>query len=828
MSLLDCIDNAEKEGPDNGGLTKEQAKKARKLFEEFESKNSKDMNMGPDEANAKAGRDTFDVLEREAKQNKRRMILQRAAQRRVLNNIKNYKGRNIGEGLVAHLERDGRGGTPFSNVAGRAAVIRGMAHSIMSDVIERLRKTKVLGRTTGEARATARTMVREIFGENTGDAAAKELAQAWQKAAEFLRIKFNQAGGDIPKRSDWGMPQVHDNSSVRQAGSKVWKDFIIPLLDREKMISFRTGKPMSDAEFDEVMSEIWETIATDGFSKVKETSVAGQGKSLAKRRQDHRFLVFKDADSFMKYNEEFGGGDVFSVMMNHIEGMSKDVAMLQILGPNPNSTIKFMKTQVTKIAKEADAKNNNSKASSKLPAKFEQFDEMFEYLTGKSHIPANEPVARGFAGLGNFLTAAYLGSTSILAIATDPNFTRIARRMAGMSVLTSSLKKSLGMMTSGKMTKKQAIRIGLIAENWSAAAYGQARYAGEILGGKVSEAISNAAMNISLLSPFTQAGRWAFGMEFMGFIADNAKVPYAKLNQAFKDTLNKFGITESEWAQLKKVKQYDYKGSKFLRPDEIMEVNEELSYKVLEMIQGMTNLAVPVSSVRGRTTLVGKSKGGTIIGEIARSFAMFKSFPITFFQNNIMAAVFQKGKARKASIAADLLITSTALAALSIQVREMSKGRDPRDMTDSRFWGQSLLTGGGLGILGDFLFANTNRFGGGLTETLSGPRAGFLNDLRDLTVGNIQQLAQGEDTKVGRETVEFLGRNAPGASTWYLRLAIDRLVLDQLQLMADPDAHKRFRRIERKRQREYGQEYFWRPGELTPERSPDIQAVTGE
>lgn len=828
MSLLDCINNAEKEGPDNGGLTKEQAARARQLFKEFKENNAKDMKMGPDEADAKAAKDTFDVLEYEAKQKKRRLVLQRAAQNRVLNNIKSYKGKNIGEAMVAHLERDGRGNTPFSNVAGRAAALRGMAHAIMSDVIEQLRKTSVLGRTTKQNRAKSEAMVREIFGENTGDAAAKDLAKAWKKAAEFLRLKFNEAGGDIPKREDWGMPQVHDNDAIRKAGKDTWKEFILPLLDREKMVSFKTGKAMSDAEFDEVMSEIWETIATDGFSKIKETSVAGQGKSLARRRQDHRFLVFKDADSFMKYNEQFGGGDVFSVMMNHIEGMSKDVAMLQILGPNPNSTVSFMKTQVTKMAKEVDAKRGNNNASKKVAFKIYQFEAMFDYLTGKSQIPVNEFIGRSFAGLSNLLTAAKLGSTTLVALATDPNFSRIAKRMAGMPILRSSLAKSIGMLTAGKMTKKQAIRLGLIAENWSSVAYGQARYGGEIIGSKVSEAITNTALNVSLLSPFTQAGRWAFGMEFMGFIADNAKLPYAKLNQQFRQTLDQFGISEAEWGQMKTFEQYDYKGAKFLRPDEIMETNQELAFKVLEMVQYMTNLAVPVASVRARTTLIGKTRPGTFSGEIARSFAMFKSFPVTFLQNNIMAALFQKGKARRAGIAADLLISSTILAAFAMQMREMSKGRDPLDMTTPEFWGTASLVGGGFGIYGDFLFADTNRFGGGLTETIAGPKVAFLNDIRDLTVGNFQQFVQGEETRFGREVVNFAGQNLPGGSTWYLRAATERLVLDQLQLMVDPDARKRFRRMEKSRRRDYDQEYFWRPGETAPRRLPDVQAVTGD
>jgi hypothetical protein len=828
MSLLDCINNAEKEGPDNGGLTKEQAQKARKLFQEFESKNSKDMNMGPDEANAQAARDTFDVLEREAQQNKKRMILQRAAQNRILKNIESYQGKNIGEAIVSHLERDGRGNTPWSNVMGRAAVIRGMAHAKMADVIEKLRKTKILGRTTRKARAKSINMVREIFGEATEDASAKSLAAAWKETAEFLRIKFNQAGGDIPKRSDWGMPQVHDSTAVRLAGAKAWKEFILPLLDVEKMVSFRTGKPMSEAEFDEVLSEIWETISTEGWSKISETSVAGQGKSLSKRRQDHRFLVFRDADSFMKYDESFGSGDIFDLMMSHIDGMSKDIAMLQILGPNPTSTVRVMQNKVRKMAAQTDAKNKNSKATNALARKIKQFDDMYNYITGKTNQPANEFLARSFAGLGNFLTSAQLGSVSLLAITTDPNYTRITKRMAGMSQLKSAVFASLKMLTANKTTKKQAIRMGLIAEHWSAAAYGQARFTAEFMGGKVSEMISNAVLNASLLSPFTQAGRWAFGMEFMGFIADNAKVPYAKLNDAFKDTLGRYGITESDWAKMPSFKQYDFKGSKFLRPDDMLATESDLAYKVLDMIQDQTNYAVPVASVRARTTLIGSSQPGSYTGIMSRSFAMYKSFPVTFMQRNIMAAITQKGAPRKASIAGDLLISSTILAALGMQMREVAKGRDPRDMTDERFWGSAMLSSGGLGIWGDFLFSGRNRFGGGLTETIAGPQFGFLNDLANLTIGNVFELAMRKETNFGKESVNFFGRYLPGNSLWYARLGFERSVLDRLREWADPEASQKFREIERKRQREYGQEYFWRPGELTPERSPNIQAVTGD
>ena len=824
MSLLDCINNAQRDGD----ITKEQANRAKDLYIEFRASNETAKKMGPDAADAQAGRDTFDALEFEAIQQKRRVILQRARQINLLKDIDSFKGNNDGEALVSLLERDGSGRAPYGNVAARQDSVRGYAHSLMDSILGDLRKTNTLGRTTSANKAKSDDMVREIFGENTGNQAAREMAQAWKKASNWLRTSFNAAGGAIAERLDWGMPQVHDNAAVRKAGKEAWKRTILPLLDEAKMISFRTEKPMTVLELDEALDEVWETIATEGFSKISPTSVGGQGKSLARRKTDSRFLVFKDADSWMKYQEDFGGGDAFSIMMSHIDTMSRDVALLEVLGPNPNSTIRYLKTQLEKRARDKDAASGKSNASEKLKPKLKQFDDMFDYITGSAHDPVNGMWARTFAGLGNLLTAAYLGSTSILAMAVDPNSTRIAKRMAGMNVLQSSLKQSFSMMTANNMTKRQAIRLGLIAENWSSVAYGQARYANEGLRSGITDRISNVAMNMSLLSPFTQAGRWAFGMEFTGFIADNARKSFDKLSPEFRDTLERYGVTADDWSKLADIEPYQFKGASFLRPDDIMAKDRAVAFKILEMIQGMTNLAVPVASVRARTSLTGGTRGGTVIGEIARSFAMFKNFPVTYFNNNIKAAMSQKGVSRKVAIGADLMISATAMAALSIQLREITKGRDPVAMDTPEFWGKAILASGGLGIFGDFLFAGVNRFGSGIAETISGPRVGFISDVQELTVDNLVQAFQGKDTKILSELVDFGGRYAPGASTWYLRLAIDRTILDQLRLMTDPDAHKRFRRIERNYMRDYDQEYWWRPGDSQPSRSPDISNVMGD
>lgn len=90
------------------------------------------------------------------------------------------------------------------------------------------------------------------------------------------------------------------------------------------------------------------------------------------------------------------------------------------------------------------------------------------------------------------------------------------------------------------------------------------------------------------------------------------------------------------------------------------------------------------------------------------------------------------------------------------------------------------------------------------------------------------RITQGKDANIGGDLVNFLKSYTPGSSIWYTRLAFERLVADQLQLMADPKASRRFRRMIRKRRRDLKQSYWWQPGDAAPDRAPDIAAAAGE
>jgi hypothetical protein len=157
-----------------------------------------------------------------------------------------------------------------------------------------------------------------------------------------------------------------------------------------------------------------------------------------------------------------------------------------------------------------------------------------------------------------------------------------------------------------------------------------------------------------------------------------------------------------------------------------------------------------------------------------------------------------------------------------MQAKQIAKGKDPRDPADPKTWGSAFMQGGGAGIYGDFFFSDMNRFGGGVTKTLLGPTAGLLDDASKLTIGNLQQLAKGEDTELAAEAVSFGSRYLPGGSLWYTRLVLEREVFDQLALAADPSGSRRSFKRKEQRARDEASGYWWRPGQQAPDRAPEI------
>jgi hypothetical protein len=277
----------------------------------------------------------------------------------------------------------------------------------------------------------------------------------------------------------------------------------------------------------------------------------------------------------------------------------------------------------------------------------------------------------------------------------------------------------------------------------------------------------------------------------------------------------------------------DIDGARFLSVQNIARLDHPRAAEVASAIHRMVlterDYAVVTSDPRTRAYLQQGTQAGTVSGELMRFLGMYKAFPVTVMTTHLARGLGRQGAGGKAAYLGKFFIGLTVLGMGAWQAKQMARGKDPVTMdptTDAgrKAWGAAMLQGGGAGILGDFLFADQSRFGHGLAETLAGPAVGLVSDVVRLGIGNAQKGLAGEETTFLLDALKFGARYTPGSSLWYTRLALERTVLDQLALM-DPDTRQGFARLERKARQDFGQGYWWRPGQMAPDRAPEISKV---
>lgn len=738
------------------------------------------------------------------------------------------KGMKPWEVPAALLEGDDR--FPFANVQTRHERILGQLHAMIESGLEKYRP-----RLAGIIHPIAGmdNLVRESFGEATGDASAKEIAAEFAKAAGHARQRANSAGASLHQMEKWHLPQMHDRLKLREVGKEAWTQQHMGWLDWDTM-KHPSGNEILPAERQGVLDAVYDTLVSRGDNKIKPG--AQRSENLAARLSHERFLHYKDADSWLAANRLYGDGDGFHQMLSYLDGMARSVALMEVLGPNPTAMKAFVEQSVRKAAADLETASSTPKKGRSpvddADKALGQFDEMYAVLTHANAMGEADGWGHTMAGLRNIISSAVLGSATLAAIPGDLLLTKHVALFNKLPV-SGHIRQYLKLMNpASSADRRMAVRSGLIAESASAIALGHQRYFGAIAGPQLSRRISDTTMRLSLMSPHTQAAKWAFGMETMGAFADFAGKMFDAL--PFKEMLDRHGITGADWDIFRATPAYDHKGGKFLRPDDVLARTDlddrtagGVADKFMDMILYERKYAVPESSIRARQFLVSDTRGGTMAGEVLRSVAMFKNFPVTIMLSHMTRGMQQATYAGRAAYLGSFFTVLTVGGALAVQANEIASGRDPMNMADPRFWGKAALKGGGLGYLGDFMFSELNRYGSGLQDMVAGPVVQFASDLRNLTVGNLAEAIEGKDTKAAKELAAFGTRYAPGSTLWYLKLAFRRIISEQLQAEADPAAHQRFREIEHKALKDYGQEHWWSPGETKPDRGPNMKAAFG-
>ncbi len=671
-------------------------------------------------------------------------------------------------------------------------------------------------------------IIRMVLGEralNPENAKLKAVADSITDSFDYMHKRF-KAGGGVIGKIDRYFPQIHEGQLIREVSFDDWYSFLRPRIDLDRMTDLDTGLPFTEMRLKTVLEETYNNIITGGLHSLQKQEIGTfrPKKDISLRRENSRFIHFKDADSFLDYNRAFGVGDerLTDLVLNHVKSMSRDIGLLEMMGPKPKDMAQFLLFQMA------------IKGSPETSIRWSEG--MFKVLTGSANAGVDSRYTRTLGTIQNFLRSALLGSASISAI-SDTVFLAAAARAKGLPTIKVMNRYLKLMNPLSSADRTLAKRHGYLMEVMSSSIGADARFAGETLGGratnwldKSSSRVANFTNRASGLQAMTKAASDAISLEFEATLAEtvlNTK-NFNNIPKEFRSALLEHGIGEKEWGILKKVNVLEEPntGTKFLRSQDIVSTKGldsleamDVANKLDDMISGLRNLVTNEPSLRTKSiaTAFGARRDNALRWMSSSAF-MFKSFPVTVLFNHIIPSL---QKARKGELEQLMIIGlgTTSLGYGALQLKEITKGKQPKEL-NGKLLIASLLQGGGLGLFGDFLLADYSRFGRSPLSELGGPIAGLADDLYRATKGQFDRFLDGKDPNFKRDIFRIIKRNLPGVSLWYSRLVLERLLLDQIEKQIDPDYDRRTRRYERKINKEFGQKFWWRPGRLEPTEAP--------
>lgn len=670
-------------------------------------------------------------------------------------------------------------------------------------------------------------IIRERFGENTGEPLAKNISDKMGEVFEGMRERFNRSGGNIGKLDDWGLPQTHNFEKMLKAGKEAWVNKTEQFINPEKYVH-EDGSYYSQQEIRSLLEYAFDTLTSSGANKTEIGRQSFGGKTkVTSRHSESRVLHFKDADAWLDYQADFGGMQFVDLVEAHVNGLSKDIALVENLGSNPrNSMLILMDAAKNKDWQNGIDSNKAKKARIRAQG---MFDEFMGTNTPQSEVLANLGVAYrslnvasmlGGTTLSSLADQAMIGKTAnIHGIAWHKTFGELLTQLNPKNSEDRQLAHSLGLATEEMLGS-----LGRWSDDGLTSVHGKSE--------KLARASNNLAtqvMRASGLNALTAASKVGFSkllMEKYGRLSRNKA--WSDLHIDDRELMSKTGLNESAWDVMQLAEPVvDRKGNQLMSARSIYEIPDEklLQYgdpkKVRDEVASQfqahlldeQGMAVVEAGLRERTLMNAGQRKGTGVGEIFKSMLQFKSFSAAFLLRHGSRAMSQPTLGSKAKYLGSLFVMTTLLGGLVVQLKELANGNDPLTVWDSEdpykgidFLKRSVVAGGGLPFLGDILVAGTDTSGRDAGDFIAGPFGADFKKILGLTVGKATQASNGVETNFGNEAFKFVKSKIPAQNLWYTKAAINRMIFDGMQDIIAPNYREK---LLKKAEHQHGRTRWW-------------------
>jgi len=682
-------------------------------------------------------------------------------------------------------------------------------------------------------------------GRYNGPPEVMDIAKAIHKWQEIARTGANDAGASIGKLDGYIIHQTHNADRIREAGPEVWRDDIASLLDWEKTADGRYETDIDGRE--RFLQGAFKDLSTGYHNHVDGTRepIMTRGTivgSTASGVSQPRTLHFKDADSWYQYHQKYGDSSIRESVASNLDHLANATGMMQILGPSAHSNLKRIVDVTLDRLRSAGRVDEMNKLQRSYEVGF--IHNCMMELDGSISRSGNPRLAKIFGTARDLLSTAQLGSSLFSQFADIPNAAAELRYQGHnyFSELFSEV-TNMGRYWGNNSQEMKQMWAGLGAYADDVLREFQSRWRVEDSTTRGTwHKVENAFYKLAGMEKWDQTHRKGVATKMAYHLAQDSVKSWDELKPQMRRVFSLAGIDADRWEVIRHADKITADSNTYLSPESVRNLPDGVirqyldargqSSTPIDIRMARNDIADRLSSwfwdrntyavispdVRTRAIMRQGLPSGTPIGEVVRSVGQFKSFTISEMQRTYAREVYGYGedtfwrgmRQRFSSFSGEsgfmpmvnMMAVGTLYGMFSLQSKELAKGRTLRDMRDPHTWVAAYAQSGGMGIYGDFLFGERSRFGGGPLVTALGPLVSSADELLDI----VQGIRDGDD--VASQLASFAWRHTPGNNLWFMRAAMNQLVMYRIQEALKPGY---LNRMEKRIGKQNDQNFLIRP-----------------
>jgi hypothetical protein len=656
------------------------------------------------------------------------------------------------------------------------------------------------------------------FGKSTFPEAEAD-AKAIREMLDFLRKWANRHGATIPDSPHNRLFQTHDAVKVSRARvyklndgteTNTWVEDHLRegIVDWDIMRLDGVAIPVEKRR--EALMSMYEGIISEGKMRDKYLTEGGVEGNLANRLTRDRFLHYKSSDAWIEMQGKYGAGNLYEQTIGMVEHMAKEISMLQTFGTSPGSMREFAgRFAEHEATKRAKAAGKNVQAEAKRAQRgVKLFNDMFDIHDRRVTSADGNWAVQAISGFRTMAVGSKLGGVLIPSIIGDLMNAKIMSKVYGLPQ-AGLIRNYISEVASGKISKAELIRSGIIYENATNLASSRVRYFGAMDGPHIARVFSDQVYRIGLASKHTQDARNAVGKQFLGFLHDTKNIKFD--DHPLAPVMLEMGITSKDWDVMRSIGSYDVQGAKFLRPIDLMKIGnkdeQEVAEKFGALMQNYIRGAIPDTDLRSRRAMGEAIDPNSALGQFNRTMLSLLAFPMALHFNQLRRIASLPNIRDKMTYGAAYFTFMTLGGAIITQAKALVSGQQLYDMapTNLDFWGRAMLNGGSMGILGDLMmnYININNS----SYSPGDPTTELLKAVHKVTVDNLIDVAQGRPADIPADVFNLGNQLVP--KFWHSKVLMERAILDAVQREYDPEGYRRALQY----QRDHEEGMWWGRGE---------------